>query len=59
MPPSYQVERAVPRAVRDVVSRCLAKSPANRYGTTRELVEALTAAEQALAATGWERWLTP
>ena len=50
---------AVPRAVRDVVSRCLAKSPANRYGTTRELVEALTAAEQALAATGWERWLTP
>lgn len=50
---------AVPRAVRDVVNRCLAKSPANRYGTTRELVEALTAAEQALAATGWERWLTP
>lgn len=50
---------AVPRAVGDVVRRCLAKSPTHRFGTTRELVEALTAAEHALTATGWERWLTP
>ena len=50
---------AVPRAVSDVVRRCLAKTPTHRYGTTQELVEALLAAEHALTATGWERWLTP
>jgi len=49
----------IPRAVGDVVRRCLAKAPAQRFGTTLELLDALTAAEHALAAAGWERWLTP
>ena len=48
-----------PRAVADIIRRCLAKNPAQRFGSTAELVQALTAAEQAIGATGWERWLTP
>jgi serine/threonine-protein kinase len=49
----------VPRALVDVVNRCLAKKPDARFGSTAELVQALAAVEQALAATGWHRWLTP
>lgn len=49
----------VPRAVIDVINRCLAKKPDQRYGSTPELVQALTNAEQALTASGWEKWLMP
>ena len=49
----------VSRAVVDVVRRCLAKKPDDRFRSTQELVHALTSAEQSLAATGWETWLAP
>ena len=33
--------RPVPRALERIVERCMAKNPAERYGSTRELLEAL------------------
>ncbi|MGD9891742.1 MAG: serine/threonine-protein kinase [Dehalococcoidia bacterium] len=37
----------VPEAVREIIARCLAKSPADRYQTPRELVQALRAVLEA------------
>lgn len=42
-----------------IVSRCMAKKPANRFPSMVELHAALVEAEQALYMGGWRRFLTP
>ncbi|MFY7856225.1 MAG: protein kinase domain-containing protein [Rubrivivax sp.] len=41
-PPLDRARKDIPPSLRRVVDRCLAKSPAQRYGTGRELLEALS-----------------
>jgi tetratricopeptide (TPR) repeat protein len=47
--------RGVPRAIRQIVARCLEKDPARRYGSAGELLAALEKARAALPRPG--RWL--
>jgi hypothetical protein len=50
---------ALPPEVGAVVTRCLAKNPAQRFPSMAELQAALAEAEQAVFVRGWRRWLTP
>ncbi len=50
-PSSRSPERDVDRATEAVVMRCMAKAPEERFGTAKELLEALETVEAALKAT--------
>lgn len=52
-------QHPVPPELDRVVARCLAKRPADRFPTMRELDAALVEVEQALYVQGWRRWLAP
>jgi serine/threonine-protein kinase len=47
VPPITSLRPGVPDAVRQVIEKLLAKSPADRYGTAADLIDALTAARAA------------
>jgi hypothetical protein len=62
VPPSLRVERDIPRALENVILRCLAKAPDDRYANATEVVAALVACGAAvgpwsreLAARWWHR----
>ena len=47
--PIEQLNRAVPAPVRWIVERCLAKQPADRYASTRDLARDLASARDHLS----------
>ena len=51
VPPIRTVRNTVPEAVEQVVLQALAKAPADRYATARQLAEALATASRAQSAT--------
>lgn len=51
IPPSMRTDRPIPKALEDVVLRCLEKEPEERFQSAAELDEALAASVEAL---GWE-----
>jgi CheY-like chemotaxis protein len=47
----------LPRPLIDLVMRCLAKKPADRFASMREVADALADVERNLDRRGWRRWL--
>ena len=52
VPSLRQLDQNIPRQVEDLVRRCLAKEPRDRYQSAAELLQAIDAAQQALAMIG-------
>jgi len=46
-----------PRPLVDLIRRCMAKDPADRFGSMREVADQLAEIERALDRRGWRRWL--
>jgi serine/threonine protein kinase len=56
-PPALVIGEELPPGLAEIVRRCLAKAPADRFASMREVAAALTEVEHALDRRGWRRWL--
>ena len=56
-PPPLQKLAGVPAPVVDIVARCLAKAPADRYQHISQLLSAIEAARQTVASTPSDSWM--
>ena len=55
--PTIEGSEPLPKPLVDLIVRCLAKQPEQRFGSMREVADALAEVERTLDRRGWRRWL--